>query len=244
MEENFGKDYENFYQSSWWFRVREKIILKEVRSRLKGHSNQILDVGCGNGLLFSKLEKFGQVAGIETDTKLLDPNSKHFKNIGTQPLGDSRYKKESQDLILALDVVEHIEDDTKAFNDIFDLLKPGGTLILTVPAFQMLWSEHDVLNHHFRRYTLDQIRGRAEKFEIEKSQYFFALLFPIKWLLVHLRLPGRRQIRQDKIRLPLIEKVLEIYFIFEFQLLRWMPLPFGSSILLIGTKKDLNRNNE
>lgn len=119
---------------------------------------RILDVGCGDGLFFPKLRAFGSVDGIEVDQSLLSPDNPDRPRIRTALLGSSEYADWAApggtfDLITALDVIEHIEDDRHAVRCMLDMLRPGGALLLTVPALMCLWDRHDEINHHFRRYT-------------------------------------------------------------------------------------------
>ena len=129
-----------------------------IRSLALPRHAKILDVGCGNGLFFAKLGQFGNVWGIEIDQSLIPPDSPYRDRIFVEPLGHARYHGLRFDLITALDVVEHMEDDRQAVDEMFAMLRPGGKLIITVPASMKLWDRHDEINGHYRRYSRKTLR--------------------------------------------------------------------------------------
>ncbi len=159
MRSDYGEAYREIYERHWWWRAREAIILDVTGRRLvvRG-SQQILDVGCGDGLFFDQLLKFGEVQGVESTAELVDPNGQHRSRIHVGPFDESFEPGERFSLILMLDVLEHMEDPVAALRKAWSLLVPGGTLLITVPAFMLLWTQHDVLNHHLVRYTKSSIR--------------------------------------------------------------------------------------
>ena len=141
------------------------LILRLVRQRLKNRSaGEILDVGCAGGQMLQELVALGRVTGAEPDANLAEEAAKHEEfhlipeSIENAPLETGRY-----DLALALDVIEHIENDLGALRKIHRSLKPGGQLILTVPALTSLWSEHDVANKHFPSLCKNSIDRRLER---------------------------------------------------------------------------------
>ena len=136
----------------------------------------ILDVGCGDGLFFERLEEFGAVVeGLEPDATLVaDPRWR--SQIRTLPLGPGACDAGASDLVLMLDVLEHIADDRDALRAVRDALSPGGFLLLTVPALAALWSRHDEANEHHRRYGPMGLREvlEASGLEVVTLRYFFA----------------------------------------------------------------------
>jgi SAM-dependent methyltransferase len=144
------------------------------------------------------------------------------------------------DVVTMFDVIEHLEDDLGALRRIHAVLPPGGVLVCTVPAFSFLWSEHDVVNHHFRRYTHRTLRGRLESagFTVERISYFNAVLFPMIAAVRLLRPKGRRPGRSD-MRMPAqwVNRILKKVFAAERFLLRFISLPFGVSLVAVCRKQ-------
>ena len=151
MDSEYGQIYEDLYRRHWWFRVREAILLDVIRRLGVRYPADILDVGCGNGLFFEGLSEFGNVVGIEIDRSLIPSDSRYRDRIFNQPLGAPEYSGMRFDLITALDVIEHIQDDHRAVEDMLSMLRPGGRLVITVPASMLLWDRHDVINHNSKR---------------------------------------------------------------------------------------------
>ena len=184
--------YRQLYQHHWWWQSRRTYILS-LLNRWKAqdgsnNSRQILDVGCGDGLFFPELETFGSVCGVEADDRIVDPNGRYFDQIHLGCFDDSYQTDQQFDWIVMLDVLEHIPDATIALEKARDLLNSNGRMLLTVPAFNLLWTKHDDFNHHITRYTKRLIRQQTSKagFEIENQHYLFHWTFPAK-LLVRLK---------------------------------------------------------
>src|SRR4051812_12063398 len=140
MQAPYAAEYARLYREHWWWRSREAILLDLLRSLRLPPGGDILDVGCGDGLFFQELERFGRVRGIEVDVGLLDPDGPYRDRIATLPLGDPSYAGDAGrfDLITALDVIEHIADDRAAVAAMLRMLRPGGVMVVTVPAFPSL----------------------------------------------------------------------------------------------------------
>ena len=148
----------------------------------KGGRLRILDVGCGDGLFFQRLAEFGEVEGVEPDQRLIDPSGIHTSKIYTVPFDQNFQPGKRYDLLLMLDVLEHLDDAPQALACARSLLESQGALLLTVPAFQAIWTNHDVLNQHrtrYRRKTLFPMLCNAG-FSILESEYWFQWAFPVK----------------------------------------------------------------
>ncbi len=183
----------------WWYTARrqilETLIRREVRPPAKA---RILEVGCGTGHSLPMLRRFGEVDAVE-----IDPSSraKAAQRLG-KPVHDSRLPElhglpaGTFDLICALDVIEHIADDHATVASLAARLKPGGKLLLTVPAHQWMWSGHDVANHHHRRYSRGGLRALLTNspLKVEHVGYFNSLLFP---LAVASRFAGKLRGKDD-----------------------------------------------
>lgn len=172
----YAKNYRRLWEDHWWWRARRRFVLDRLealsrRRRLAG----ILDVGCGDGLFFDELSRFGEPWGVEPDAGLVDPGGKWAPRIKLAAFGDEGEDGRRYDLILMLDALEHMQDDAAAARRAARLLRPGGFLLLTVPALPSLWSVHDEANRHFRRYTRDGLRSVLEGagLAVEELGYYF-----------------------------------------------------------------------
>lgn len=239
MDAEYGSLYRELYDRHWWWRARERIVLRELRAlNSAGAWGSILDVGCGDGLFFPKLAELGRVEGIEPDGRLVSQASRQRWDIHIRPFDTSFLPERRFDLILFLDVLEHMEDPVAALTHALALLSPGGTIFVTVPAFPMLWTSHDEANQHFVRYTktsFAKVAGAAGM-QLLRSRYFYHWMFGPKLLL---RGWERATSRTGNPRMPGIPpalacRLLEGFSVAESTVLRPLRLPFGSSLLVVG----------
>jgi SAM-dependent methyltransferase len=235
-------DIESKVESShWWFVVRRKL-LTFILSSFKVPKNSIaLDVGCGAGANLRILGSAG-LYGIGLDQSLY-PLTLIKKNENFPLLaGDLNYlpmKTKSIGLIIAMDVFEHLEQDEKGISECYRVLKNGGVLFLTVPAFRSLWGIQDVVTGHRRRYTRKEIMNRLKEggFFILKSSYFnFFLFFPIFLMRRMISLFSLKIESENKINHPLINGIFKAIFSFEPFLIRYISFPFGVSIFCVARK--------
>lgn len=196
MDAAYVEKYRRLYERHWWWRARERMVLGLVRPRVpEGGFGPILDVGCGDGLFFEALGAYGVPEGIEVDAGAVSEAGRTRGTIHVRPFDEGFEPDRAFGLILMLDVVEHLDDDVAALRHARRLLAAGGTLIVTVPALPCLWTRHDDLNHHRRRYTrrtLERALGAAD-LEVERIFYYFHWLVLPKLLVrvyERLRPPG------------------------------------------------------
>ena len=188
MDPRYGAQYARLYREHWWWRAREEYLAR-LLDRLIGRDDVggTFDFGCGDGLFFPVLQRFSQERprGLEPDASLLDPAGPWFDRITTGELADDPSERARYGLIVALDVLEHLEDPQPAMAILRGRLRPGGWFIATVPAFDELWTAHDDINHHYRRYRLADLEAlvRGSGLEVIESRYFFAWLALAKWLV-------------------------------------------------------------
>ncbi len=250
MDPQFYREYYTLERSHWWFTARLEI-LETVLKKWVLNSNaapiKILNVGVATGATSEMLSKYGDVVSVEYDEECC----KFLKEkTGIEAINASLtelpFEASSFDLVCAFDVIEHIENDVLAVAEIERVLKPNGHYFITVPAFQFLWSNHDVVNHHFRRYTKKNFNALFKQFEIQFSSYFnFWLFFPIAIVRFILNLlPNRKEgstSGSDNEVLSssgLLNSILKFIFKSERYFLRLgIRFPVGVSILSIGTKK-------
>jgi len=236
VESIYSQVYAELYRQHWWWRVRESLILERLRQlELPGSPPAILDVGCGEGLFFDRLTELGDVWGVEPAP--VAPDEPSGGRIFTGAFGSAFEPGRRFSLILMLDVLEHIEDAEAALRHALRLLEPGGSIVITVPAFRALWTSHDTLNHHFTRYTSRSFRALADRagMNIHSMRYFFHWLFPLKLMVRGFeRLTGRPP-RPPAMPPHWVNQVLMRFCMLEQAVTRRLRVPFGSSLLIIGT---------
>jgi SAM-dependent methyltransferase len=218
----------------WWFRGRRAILARVLDRYAPPPPRRILEVGCGNGGNLPLLAKYGELSAAEVD----DGARERAAARGLARIAKGRlphglpFLDERFDLIAALDVLEHVDDDAAALRALQARLDPGGVLVATVPAYSWLWSRHDEATHHKRRYTLPSFvaKVRAAGFAPLHASYFNTLLFPLA--VAHIKLvqplaPGAG------LALPPapVNRALAALFAAERWMVPRLALPFGLSIL-------------
>ena len=191
-------------------------------------------MGCGDGLFFPDLEAFGKVSGVEADERIVDPQGPYFAQIHLGLFDQSFQTDQRFDWIVMLDVLEHIPDPVAALEKARNLLKPGGRILLTVPAFNLLWTRHDDFNHHVTRYTKKMMTVQAEQagFKIDNQHYLYHWTFPAKLLV---RLKERfSSAEPSPAQLPakIPNAILKLLCRFEQATLTQLRPPFGSSLVV------------
>ncbi len=222
----------------WWYRARRDILSDYVtRYGNVPTAARILEIGCGTGHNLPMLSKFGEVEAIEIDPAARAIASERLgRPVGDAPLPDlPGIARGAYDLVAVLDVVEHIEDDVAALRGMASLLKPGGKILIAVPAHQWLWSAHDVVNHHHRRYSKGSLVKAIEAAGLKprKLTYFNSLLFP---LAAAARIAGRLTGRDDSDDSPPakpLNALFETIFRLERHAVGRVPLTPGVSIVTL-----------
>lgn len=228
-------------KSYWWHVGRLTIIAERLKEVGGKKTAKILNVGSGTGGTIDTLEKFGSVHNVDTSKQAISFLKKHGFKSQLIDGGELPFKAGSFDILTALDVLEHIESDTEVLKDWLRVLKPGGTMVLTVPAYQWLWSQHDVINNHYRRYTRKELKQKIQVagFEVKKSSYAIVFSFP---LVVGSRfvskLSGKNpQEYSSFVQLPKPVNSLFINLLkIEAKLGRLVSYPFGTSVLVVAQK--------
>ena len=241
MRDDYLKLYRDLYQQHWWWRAREKLILKALRAQQPpGGWKRILDVGCGDGLFFDQLTLLGEVEGVEPSAASVSEHGPHRSRIHTCPFDENFRPGKPFTLILMLDVLEHLADPAAALGHALALLAPTGMVLVTVPAFNTLWTNHDVINEHVTRYTRRTFRqvARQAGLEIQAERYFFQWLFPVK---LGTRILERTMAPQPQpARVPPRWINTPLYLLSRLEQSTWGALPwtFGSSLMVWGRKPD------
>ena len=166
----------------WWYRGRRRVLDVLLDGLHMPPGLRVLDAGCGSGRNMVELQRYGQVTGIE----LSSPSVRAARERGVGEVLEGSvlempFADDSFDLAVSLDVVEHLEDDIAALRELRRVVAPGGRLLVTVPAYQWLWSGHDEVNHHHRRYSRATLRRAAREagWECTHTTHFNSLLLPV-----------------------------------------------------------------
>ena len=189
MQHDYYKEYYELERKHWWFVAREKILSNYIDKLIKeknliSSNLQILNVGCGPGRSSEYLSKFGKVTSIEYDKFCCEfASEKTGLKIINGSITELPFENDTFDLVCAFDVVEHVEDDQLAVNELKRVTKSNAHVLITVPAYMSLWSHHDVINHHFKRYKENEIKALFKKInngeEVFSSYFNFFLFLPI-----------------------------------------------------------------
>ena len=229
-------------QQHWWYRARREVLDALIRRTVRPPEGaRILEIGCGTGHNLPMLSAFGRVEAIEVDPAARSMAEERLgRTVGSAPLPTlDGVPETSFDLIGSFDVIEHIEDDAAALASIAARLKPGGKFIMTVPAHQWMWSAHDVVNHHHRRYSKSGLRKLIEgsPLKLESIGYFNSLLFPVA---VANRLAGKlrgKDESDDSLPPAPLNTALEKVFAQEARLIGRFPLPPGLSLFAVASAR-------
>jgi SAM-dependent methyltransferase len=181
----------------WWFRNRRRLVWGLLRRSGVPLSPRVLDAGCGTGRNLIEFGPLGEAEGVDvSDDAVAFCHRRGLHGVRTARVEELPFPDGRFDLILATDVIEHLEDDRRALNELRRVAAPGARLIITVPAYNWIWSQHDESHHHHSRYTLRRLRERvlSAGWEPLAGSYYFATLFPAVAVVRVLR---RRRPSQD-----------------------------------------------
>jgi len=240
MDRSVYTDHWELEETHWWF-VGRRAVVDGLLRKILSSPRKIVDVGSGGGGMLPLLEKFGPVVSFEPDAPSAERLRQRFRgrfSITTGGVDAPTFFESRADVVTMFDVLEHIEDDVAALRQIFDALPHGGRFLCTVPAFPSLWSQHDVLSHHARRYTRRLLVQRLTEagFVLERVTFFNTLLFlptaGARWLFRFLGRPG------SDFHAPRMgmNRLLGEVFSLEHLVLSFVDLPFGVSLFACAQK--------
>jgi SAM-dependent methyltransferase len=255
MEKDFYLQYASVEDKHWWFIARRQILQQVIRKLNLPKNAQILEAGCGTGGNLQMLSRYGEVSAMELDEIACQlANQRQVTHVKRGSLPDNIPFASDYDLVLILDVIEHLDNDLSALEALYYKLKPGGYLLVTVPAYMFLWSEHDEINHHKRRYQLKALKQVVKKagYEISYGSYFNTFLFPLVATVRFLTklLPKQEKKNQNQISSDLVvpsrlvNQILKFIFASERYFISKFPFPFGVSVLLLARKPVNTVNSE
>jgi SAM-dependent methyltransferase len=243
MDETFHAFEREVEDWHWWYRVRRQILDGKLATLgLDKEAARLLDVGCGTGGASLVLSRYGRAVAVDRSpgSFAIARDRPYTHRVvasagATLPFADATF-----DVVCALDILEHLDDDVAAARELHRVCKPGGTVIVFVPAYAFLWGYNDEYSHHKRRYTVGQLRACVEQagFSIGESGYFNAVLFLPTLLarLIQRALPGLTRGMEHATRPSPLNGVWTRLFQLELPILRRRALPFGTSAFVIGKK--------
>ena len=229
----FSRQIKN-QEKHWWFQARKKIIDQIISNINLKKNNNILDFGAGSGVNLDMLEKYGLVDVHEQNKyakKIIKKRHKKIKNL----YSTLKIKKKFYDLILVADVIEHVKKPKNLLKDLKKFLKKDGRILITVPAYQFLFSRKDEALGHYRRYNKNHLKNELSGFKIENISYFNTFLcIPIIIMTLLNKLLKRDYIKEVETTPNFIlNKLLYIVFAAERYFIKYLNLPFGVSIYIL-----------
>lgn len=242
MEKSFYKNYFKAEKEHWFMVVRRMIAGDNLTSYLDKEPGEakVLDFGCGSGILVDELVKQGyQSYGLDISEEAIEFGTlQGVKNLGVIDGHKVDFADSTFDAVFILDVLEHLEDEKWALDEIMRVLKPGGVVIIMVPAYMFLWGVQDEVAHHYRRYTRSSLLKKIKEstsLTVARSSYFNTFLFlPIAALRLISRVFGMKNRESDlDINNPFLNKLFFSVFNAERKLLFHTTFPFGVSILAV-----------
>lgn len=234
MDANYYAHYRELFHNHWWWRARTKLIVENLeRLPIARHPGPILDVGCGEGLFFEQLSRFGEVEGIELEDALVSGASNGHR-IYTCQFDENFAPGKQYSLILMLDVLEHLANPEEALANVRRLLAPGGVFLATVPAFPALWTNHDVLNQHKTRYTAKTLRQlvEASQLRVLKERYFFHWTVPAKLVVRGMESVLGSEPKVPEVPPSWLNQTLYALSRLEQETIGRVRMPLGSSLIL------------
>jgi|SRR3989344_3658183 len=248
MNKDFEKEYFELdaQDEHWWLVVRRKIV-KDLLGRFIPHKNdsKILDFGCSSGEFVRYIQNLNyNVSGCDVSIEAIEKGQqKGISNLSVVQNNHLDYSSESFDVVLALDVIEHLEEEGPAIKEIHRVLKRGGLFIIFVPAYQFLWGIEDETSHHYRRYSsrsLLKVIQNSANFVVVKKSYFNTFLFlPIAFVKILGRMIKTSNRKSDlELNNSFLNYLFFHIFNFERKLLGRLSFPFGASLLLVLRKQD------
>jgi SAM-dependent methyltransferase len=225
-------------QVHWWYVARRRILADLIRREagLPGDA-RILEIGCGTGHNFEMLERFGRLEALEVDDEARAlAASRLGREIGDSALpGLAGVADGAYHLIALLDVLEHVEGRPESLRSIAAKLAPGGKILVTVPAYQWMWSAHDRAHHHKLRYSKKGLRRDAEAagLKVDKIGYFNSLLFPVAAAVRILGKAFGKSSSDDKLPPRPLNALFGKIFGLERHMIGRVPFPAGVSIFAL-----------
>lgn len=241
MDERLYRAFFEVERKHWWFLARQRIVMHLLQRRLKlSRDAVVIDVGCGTGAMLEGFQQHFQAWGLDISPLAVEfCQAQGIPNVYLGELSGFAGRERPPDLVTVLDVIEHVDDDVAMLRGIHQCLRPGGHVLVTVPAFQALWSRHDDLNHHRRRYRKRQLDERLRKagFAVDWISYYNFWLFPLA-CAQRLAEPFIPSSSDSVLAMPppWLNAVFTAVFASERWWLSRFSAPFGLSLMALGCK--------
>ncbi|MDQ5955142.1 MAG: hypothetical protein QG621_145 [Patescibacteria group bacterium] len=222
-------------EHSWWYSARRRFVERSLMGVQKVEG-PALDFGAGFGACYELLAQYTRdVDAFEVDTEALEGCKKRGYRSASDTWADLQGPYA---LVGAFDVIEHLQDDAQWLRALYERMREGGTLVISVPAFQFLWSEHDVLHKHFRRYTKKTIGEALVRagFTVVRATYWNFLLFPVALVLRLVGKGGGEALAPSRV----VHALLNTLLASESKLVPTMSLPWGTGIIVVAQKRALD----
>ena len=230
--------------SHWWFTERRRLFSRLIAGLHLPADGPILDIGTSTGTNLRMLRDLGfsRVEGVDTSTESV--RWCESKGLGHVTLGDVcnlPFEDASFEMVLATDIIEHVDDDATAIREIRRVLKPGGFVLVTVPAFMSLWGLQDDVSHHKRRYLAEQVLSRVTGagLVVLQSFYFNYLLFVPIWLgRKIIRLFGVKLKSEAEVNTSWLNGIMKLIFRLDVATAPFLKPSFGVSYLVVARPRD------
>jgi SAM-dependent methyltransferase len=230
-------------ETHWWFVGRRRLFARELQKASIARNARVLDVGTGTGTNLRMLRglRYSVVEGLDfSDDAIRWCASKGLGPVRLGSVEDMPFEDRSFDLVLATDIIEHVDDDRLALAEIARVLAPGGTALITVPAFPVLWGRQDDVSLHRRRYRMAGLLDllRASGFSVRHAYHFNYLLFVPIWVARRtMRLAGLQLHSEGQVGAPVLDQLLSAIFTLDILTAPRLRPPFGVSILVLAVKQ-------
>ena len=250
MNKEYVQQYVQLEKEHWWFVVRQKILFNFLSKQLIVKPQNILNIGAAGGESSRWLSAFGKVTSVENEPLFVEFLTAQNIEVINANIVDMPFEDSSFDLVCAFDVIEHVEQDTYAMKEMVRVCKPNGEICIAVPACNILWSKHDKVNGHFRRYSKAMLKSLGDEFVMLKQEdvtYFNTMLFfpiLIARKIRNLFLKDKSILESDFtyfMNNSILNYTLKKIFSIDFFLLKFMKLPFGVSLVSVWKKLDSNK---
>lgn len=236
MNEAYESHYHSVEEQHWWFVARRHMVWSLIQELRLPTTAAVLEIGCSGGPLLLQLRQAGytHLTGIDVSSRgVATARQRGLADVHVMDGTQLAFPDNSFDLVIASDVLEHIEDEAAALREWHRVLRPGGQLLVFVPAHQFLWSQHDVVNHHYRRYSAARLRRVLERqqFAVRRAGFWNNLLFfPTAAVrLLQRWWPARGAGDLQVLPQPLNQALLRLLKL-ENRVGKTLPLPFGISV--------------
>jgi ubiquinone/menaquinone biosynthesis C-methylase UbiE len=232
-------------EEHWWFVARRDVIQSFIKMQMpQGSGSKVLEIGCGVGGNVGLLSQSGQYRGIDMHKPAIDYCSEKYPQFEFQCTRveeiPQEFKSNKFDSIYLLDVLEHIDNQVAILKSAQNYLTQSGKILVTVPAFEFLWSPHDEFVHHVRRYTKAGLKRvlKDAGYEVERISYFNSILFPLALTQrLGMRLLNRKLSTHLSTPPAIVNWLFKVIFTQEAWILKRINLPVGLSIIAVVSQK-------